>query len=102
MTNKIELVCPIKPTSDKVYNLAQGNTSKKTLRLPELNYGPICMKILKEFINHHKLPNDLPIPEKGLFLEESLARIFNVMLYSMGEQKREELLKDSEEYLRSL
>lgn len=72
------------------------------LVLPEKHYGPICGKILKEFISYHNLPNDLPVPEMGLFLHVSLARIFNIMIMSMGEEKRNEVLKEAEEYLHSL
>lgn len=102
MTNQTELVCPVKSTSDKVYNFAQGGNLKKNLRLPSKDYGPICMKILKSFIKHHKLLEDLPVPEKGHSAEQALAKIFDIMLYSMGDEKRETLLKESEEYFNSI
>lgn len=75
---------------------------KKKLALPRLQYGPMCSKILKQFIEHHKLPEDLPIPTAGMKPEEALSRIFDVMLFTFGKEKRDAVLKDVEEYCNSL
>lgn len=74
---------------------------KRKLTLPK-KYGPMCLKILREFIAYHNLSKDLPLPESGLSTEEALSRIFDVMLYSMGEEKRNEFLQDVNEYSKSL
>ena len=78
-----------------------GKTAK-SLKLPKHNYGPFCLKILSEFIAHHNIQKGLPIPCPGLSLEDSLSRIFDIMLHSMGEQKRLEILEDLEKYNMSL
>ena len=74
----------------------------KELMLPTRNYGPICMKILKEFIAHHHLPEDLPLPSPGIKSDQMLARIFDVMLHTLGKEKRDAFLKDAEDYYYSL
>jgi hypothetical protein len=72
------------------------------LVLPRIGYGPICMKLLKEFINHHQLPEDLIVPNKSDSSQVCLAKIFDVMLRSMGEEKRKACIKDSITYLNDL
>lgn len=56
------------------------------------------MKILSEFIDFHKLPKDLPMPCPGLSTHVALSRIFDVILHSMGEEKRQEILSNLDEY----
>jgi hypothetical protein len=76
--------------------------SKKKLNLPTSMYGPICMKILKDFIEHHKIPADLALPQQGCSTIFSLNCIFNAMIETMGEEKRNALIKEVEEYSMSL
>jgi antitoxin component of RelBE/YafQ-DinJ toxin-antitoxin module len=76
--------------------------TKKTLILPRLNYGPICLKILTEFAKHNNLPITLLMPEAKQATHQALARIFDILLLSMGEEKRNELLNDAEEYFNDL
>ncbi len=71
---------------------------KRSLQLPSIKYGPFCMKILQEFITHHNLSKDLPLPTSGLSTHVALSRIFDVILYSMGEEKREEIMKELDQY----
>ena len=71
------------------------------LKLPKKAYGPICLKILQEFITYHNLPKDLPFPEMKDQGNVALEKIFTVMLASMG-SKAEELLKDADEYFHSI
>jgi hypothetical protein len=74
----------------------------KRLMLPSKQYGPLCSKILKDFILHNSLPDDLLLPETGLTTHAALSRIFDVLLHSMGKEKREAILLEVEEYVSSL
>lgn len=74
------------------------SVSDKKLILPRVEYGPFCLKILNDFINHHKLSKNLPVPSNGITNHEALSRIFDIMIHSMGDEKRQEILKDLEEY----
>ncbi len=56
------------------------------------------MKVLSEFIEHHKLPKVLILPIPGLPANELLARIFDIMAYSMGQEKHDAFVKESKEY----
>lgn len=75
---------------------------EKKLVLPKKNYGPACMRILREFIKHHKLNKNLPVPSMHMTIEESLSRIFDIMLHTMGNAKRTEIIKAIDEYVESL
>ena len=75
----------------------------KTLKLPRYNYGPIVLKILSEFRRHHNLPEDLiPPPQTGQTTPEALASIVDHLLWSMGMSKRDEIIKEVEEYIDGL
>ena len=71
---------------------------KRPLLLPSINYGPICLKILKEFVEHHDLPKDLPVPEMYIPMHKSLSRIFDIIIHSMGDEKRQKILDDLDKY----
>lgn len=92
----------LQTSSDKLYNLKLKINEKKALTLPKSKYGPLCNKILQDFIEFHKLPKDLPVPCPGLTTHESLARIFDIMLHSMGKEKRDEILKECGIYIEGL
>ena len=87
----------VKNISEKISTLNPLPT-ERSLNLPSGNYGPFCMKILSEFIDFHKLPKDLPMPCPGLSTHVALSRIFDVILHSMGEEKRQEILSNLDEY----
>jgi len=53
---------------------------------------------LTDFIEHHNLPKDLPMPCAGLSTTEALSRIFDIVLHSMGDEKRNEALEKLKEY----
>lgn len=73
----------------------------KTLRLPRISYGPICLKILDDFIKHHNLP-DLPKPQPNNTVDDALSKIFDIILHSLGDEKRDAILKEVEEYCQSI
>lgn len=72
--------------------------SIRSVQLPSNNYGPFCLKILSEFIIHHGLSKDLPLPVPGLRTDQALSRIFDIITHSLGSEKREALLKELDEY----
>lgn len=78
-----------------------NKTEEIKLLLPERGYGPICNRLLKEFISHHKLPR-CSIPEGKCSVHEGISRIVDIMLHSMGKEKRLKLIKETEEYKKSL
>ena len=86
----------VKETSNKVDGV--NNIYTRQLNLPSMNYGPFCLKILHEFIIHHGLSKDLPLPNAGSSMNVSLSRIFDVMLHSMGREKRDAILADLDQY----
>ena len=87
----------MKEISEKISILNQLPTAR-ILKLPSGNYGPFCMKIIQEFIVHHNLPTNLPVPVAGVHNHVALSRIFDIMLHSMGQEKREAVLRDLDEY----
>src|SRR5271154_4995315 len=87
----------VKNVSEKISSL-NPLLNVRCLKLPRSNYGPYCLKILHDFIEHHKLKEDLPLPIPGLSNHEALSRIFDIMLHSLGEEKRTEYLKNLDEY----
>lgn len=72
--------------------------TKKPLYLPSKNYEPFFMKVMHDFIEYHKLPKDLPLPEMGIGMNLCMSRILDVMVHSMGEEKRKEILEDLDKY----
>lgn len=92
----------LQTSSDKLYNLKLKINENKSLTLPKSKYGPICNKILKDFIEFHNLPKDLPMPCPGLLPHEALARIFDIILHSMSKEKKDEILKECDSYIKSI
>ncbi len=59
------------------------------------------MKILKEFIDHNNLPS-LPVPNKGDAAHIALSKIFDIILHSMGKEKRDQIISELNEYNASI
>lgn len=70
----------------------------RILNLPSENYGPFCAMILNHFIEYHKLSKDLALPSPGIPTHVALSRIFDIILHSMGDDKRKEILNYLDEY----
>jgi hypothetical protein len=70
--------------------------------LPDKRWGTFCIKILQDFIEHHNLSKNIPLPSSHMLIHLALSRIFDVMLYSMGEEKRRNIIKELEEYKLSI
>lgn len=65
-------------------------------------YESLCAMILKEFIRQYDLPDDLPLPKESDLYHISLAKTFNVILSSIHEEKRQELIKCIDECRKGL
>jgi hypothetical protein len=93
----------IEGTSQKIHNLQTNLQSPKNeLRLPKHRWQPFFVKVLSDFIDFHNLPKDLPMPEGALRLEVCMSRVLDIMLHSMGNEKREKILKELELYKEGL
>lgn len=57
---------------------------------------------MHDFINHHNLDKSLPLPEGNLKIHLALSRILDVMVHSMGEEIRNAVLKELDEYKMSV
>lgn len=71
----------------------------RKLVLPKSHYGPFCNKVLKDFIEKHKLDDTLPLPGEGDNAVSALSKIFDLIVHSLGERKRQEILKELDEYV---
>ncbi len=74
----------------------------KKLTLPKSCYGSLCLKIFKDFIEYHDLDRSLDLPKSEDLPHIMLSKMLNIMLETMDESKREEILKDAQEYSMSL
>ena len=99
--NKTENIDEVKEMSNKVTKLNVVPLSQPLI-LPQDKYGPFCMKILRDFIEYHNIPKDIPLPIPGLLIHMSLSRIFDAIAYSMGKDKRDQILIELEEYKKNL
>ena len=68
------------------------------MMLPKHRFEPFFMKIVKSFIEHHNLPKDIPAPSGSMLPHKLFSYIADVMAHSMGEDKRNSILYDLEEY----
>lgn len=75
-----------------------SKTKRKNLQLPKKFYGPLCNKILTEYIEYHKLESDFKLPEIELDPDIAISRIFNIMIRSMSKEKIDEILAYTDEY----
>lgn len=96
--NEILTKNPVEDASQKITNLNAFPKANSGLKLPSSCYGPFCMRILKEFIAHNKLPESLPVPNTGDKTHDALSKIFDIILHSMGKEKRDQILSSLDEY----
>lgn len=88
--------------SSKVEEFIKEVPVGRKLILPREQYGPFCLRILNEFKKHFNLPEDLEIPKPELKIHMSLSRIFDIMVHAMGDDIRNIILKELDEYVMSL
>ena len=98
MTTK-ELI--VKDVSEKISSL-NAVQKNRLLNLPGHSYGTFCLKILSDFVEHHNLPKGMLMPVPGLTTNDALSRIFDIILHSMGEEKRLKALNELDEYIAGL
>lgn len=72
------------------------------LILPKTCYGSLCLKILTDFIEYHDLDKSLELPKHDDLSHIMLEKIFNIMIQTMDEETREDILKQAQEYNMSL
>lgn len=85
--------------SSKVELMIKEKPIEKRLRLPKSLYGPFCCRILNEFKNHFGLDQNLALPAPEDPTHVALSKIFDIMIQSMGKEKREIILRELDEYL---
>ena len=83
--------------SEKISNL---NTLPKarSLQLPSGNYGPYCLKILQDFIQHHQLQQISLVQWLGFLLMKPYRGYLILCFTQWGREKREECLKRLDDY----
>lgn len=91
----------VEEVSQKIEKL-NNLPSMKLFTLPERGYGPFCLKILFDFVEFHNLPKGMLMPVPGLTNVQALSRIFDIILHSMGEEKRLQAISELEEYIKGL
>lgn len=91
----------VKNVSEKISSL-NAVQKNRLLKLPSHGYGAFCLKILSDFVDHHNLPKGMLMPVPGLTNHEALSRIFDLILHSMGEEKRLQVLSELDEYIACL
>ena len=75
----------------------------KRLKLPRYSYGPIVLRLLKEFTAHHRVAEEvIQNPSKEDTSTEALSKILDQMLWSMGTVKHNEMIDEVEEYKKGL
>lgn len=69
--------------------------------LPRIGYGPICNKILHEFVEYHKIGN-VSYPCSTDTMNDAVMKIFNIILLSFDENTRERIIKESIDFYNDL
>jgi len=89
----------LETTSSKVQK-ASGTSQDKLpeMKLPKSLFQPFFLKVMSDFIEHNKLPSDLPLPQGNMSLPVAMSCILDVISYSMGKEKRDLILQELEEY----
>lgn len=75
---------------------------EKRLKLPSHNYGPYCLRILKEFCEYHKIDKSLSFPNAEDTIVNALSKIFDIILHSIPKEEQEKILKDLDQYVMSI
>jgi hypothetical protein len=72
------------------------------IRLCKTNYGPIFLKILTEFSEHHKIKCDELLPINGEHPSIALSKILTLMSLTMGDEKHSLNVKEVDDYCRRI
>jgi len=99
-----EILEPVQVLSNKVKELKVFQENKDQLILPEKRYQPFFVKVMIDFIEHHGIVMDKSncLPDGSMKIHLALSRILDVMVHSMGENKRSEIMKELDEYKKEI
>lgn len=78
------------------------NSTQKEMSLPKTRYEPFFLKAMSDFIAFHKLPKDIPVPQGHIMPHKLLSYILDLMAHSMGDEKREQLVNELNDYKQGL
>lgn len=70
--------------------------------LPKQRYEPFFMKVMCDFRNHHNIPDNTPPPSGNMSPHKLLSYILDVMTKSMGQEKRNALLVELNDFKEGL
>lgn len=74
-------------------------TEQRFLTLPPFgNHITTCENILKEFRSFHKIPEDLPLPDRSADIGSALSKIFDMMIYTFGEERRTKIIEECKDF----
>ena len=89
--------------SQKVQNLISNVDSKNLeMSLPKHRYEPFFLKIMNDFKSFHKIPDVIKPPQGNTLPHKLFSYILDLMCYSMGQEKRESILKELDQYKQGL
>lgn len=84
--------------SQKVQKAIENiSKSSPELELPKHRYEPFFLKIMSDFCQFHNLPK-IKAPQGSVLPHKLFSYILDLMVSSMGEEKREEVMKELKEY----
>lgn len=84
--------------SQKVEKFVITPVIQSEINLPKKNFEPFFLKVLNDFIHHHNLPKDIPVPNGCALPHKIFSYIVDILAHSMGEEKRNQLIKELEDY----
>ena len=88
--------------SKKIESFVMPKVKYEPLMLPRQRFEPFFMKAIRDFKVHHNISEDIPPPQKSMTPDKLLSYILDLMSYSMGEEKRNALLVELNEYKQGL
>ena len=93
----------VEDTSNKIMSLNKPlQTLPNRIMLPNEKYQPFFLKVLSDFMKFHNVPLHLPVPQGSMKLHVALSCILDIMVHSMGEENRNLILTELEEYRKGL
>jgi hypothetical protein len=81
-----------------------SNTSSinAEIALPKHRFEPFFLKVMNDFRSFHKIPDVIKPPQGNGLPHKLFSYILELMSYSMGQEKRDEIFKELEEYKKGL
>lgn len=89
--------------SQKVQSLMTNTGSTQSeMMLPKNRFEPFFLKVLNQFAQHHKIPENINPPQGSVMPHKLFSYILDLMAHSMGDETRKTILSELEEYKRGL